>query len=82
MSAPVALTITLSQRHTRFVRADTCLGHLTDALHMSPQTADELMKVILAYLLIGSYALLQYQWRKAQADVKSFLRVYEANSRR
>lgn len=35
-----------------------CLGNLTDALHISPQTADNIMKVLLAYLLVGSYGLL------------------------
>lgn len=41
-----------------------CLGSLTDALHISPQTADNIMKVVLAYLLIGSYGLLIWHWRK------------------
>ena len=41
-----------------------CLGNLTDALHISPQTADNIMKLVLAYLLIGSYGLLLWQWRK------------------
>lgn len=41
----------------------SCLGNLTDALHLSPQAADNIMKVILAYLLIGSYGLLLWQWR-------------------
>jgi hypothetical protein len=36
----------------------SCLGNLTDALHLSPQAADNLMEVILAYLLIGSHGLL------------------------
>lgn len=40
-----------------------CLGNLTDALHISPQVADNIMKVVLAYLLIGSYGLLFWQWR-------------------
>jgi len=35
-----------------------CLGSLTDALHISPQTADSAAKIILAYLLFGSYFLL------------------------
>lgn len=43
-----------------------CLGNLTDALHISPQTADNLMKVVLAYLLIGSYGLLIWQWREGR----------------
>jgi len=35
-----------------------CLGHLTNALPISPQWADNIMKVVLAYLLGGSYVLL------------------------
>jgi hypothetical protein len=42
----------------------SCLGNLTDALHISPQTADTAMKIILAYLLIGSYASLFWLWRQ------------------
>jgi len=41
----------------------SCLGNLTDALHISPQLADSIMKVVLAYLLIGSYGLLLWGWR-------------------
>jgi hypothetical protein len=41
-----------------------CLGNLTDALHIPPQTADMAMKIILAYLLIGSYATLFWLWRQ------------------
>ena len=41
-----------------------CLGNLTDALHVSPQTADTAMKIILAYLLLGSYATLFWLWRQ------------------
>ncbi|MEI2725877.1 MAG: hypothetical protein V9H26_20885 [Verrucomicrobiota bacterium] len=44
-------------------RPCNCLGNLTDALHISPQTADNIMKALLAYLLIGSYGLLIRQWR-------------------
>jgi hypothetical protein len=42
----------------------SCLGNLTDALHIPPQTADTAMKFILAYLLIGSYATLFWLWRQ------------------
>lgn len=42
----------------------SCLGNLTDALHIPPQTADMAMKIILAYLLIGSYASLFWLWRQ------------------
>jgi hypothetical protein len=40
-----------------------CLGNLTDALHISPEIADTWLKVILAYLLIGSCAVLFLLWR-------------------
>ncbi len=36
----------------------SCLGNLTDAIHLSPQAADNIMKVALAYLLISSYFIL------------------------
>jgi hypothetical protein len=48
-------------------RPCSCLGNLTDALHISPQVADNIMKVLLAYLLIGSYGLLIWQWKKRRA---------------
>ncbi len=44
-----------------------CLGNLTDALHIRPETADNIMKVLLAYLLIGSYGLLIWQWRAGRS---------------
>jgi hypothetical protein len=51
-------------------RPCNCLGNLTDALHISPQTADNIMKVVLAYLLIGSYGFLIWQWRKINTGFK------------
>ena len=42
----------------------SCLGNLMDALHIPPQAADTAMKIILAYLLIGSYATLFWLWRQ------------------
>lgn len=47
-------------------RPCSCLGNLTDALHLRPETADNIMKVLLAYLLIGSYGLLICRWRKSR----------------
>jgi hypothetical protein len=44
------------------------LGNLTDALHIPPQTADTAMKIILAYLLIGSYGILFHEWWKRESD--------------
>ena len=43
-----------------------CLGDLTDALHIPPRIADTTMKIILAYLLLGSYATLFWLWREKQ----------------
>ena len=46
-----------------------CLGSLTDALHISPETADTTMKIILVYLLIGSYATLFWLWRQRKKAI-------------
>ena len=51
---------------TNYHKPCSCMGNLTDALHISPQTADTAMKIILAYLLIGSYAILFWLWRQRQ----------------
>ena len=48
-------------------RPCSCLGNVTDAVHISPQAADMAMRVILAYLLIGSYATLFWLWRQRNA---------------
>lgn len=36
----------------------TCLGNLTDGLNISPEITDIAMKLVLVYLLIGSYTIL------------------------
>jgi hypothetical protein len=43
-------------------RPCSCLGNLTDTIHVSPQMADNVMKAVLVYLLIGSYGILFRQW--------------------
>lgn len=43
-----------------------CMGSLAGALHLSDQAADNIMKGVLAYLLIGSYLLLAWQWRQSR----------------
>jgi hypothetical protein len=48
-----------------------CMGNLTDMLHITPGTADTIMKVILAYLLMSSYALLLWRWRRERAEGRS-----------
>lgn len=57
-----------------------CLGNLTDAIHIPPQTADTAMKLILAYLLIGSYGSMIWLWNEkrkgvAKAKPKSVARI-------
>ena len=47
-----------------YQRPCPCLGNLTDALHLPVQAADTAMKIILAYLLIGSYGIRLRQWWK------------------
>jgi hypothetical protein len=42
----------------------SCLGNITGLLHIPPQTADTAMEIVLAYLLIGSYATLFWLWRR------------------
>jgi len=42
----------------------SCLGNLTDALHISPETADTAMKIVLGYLLISSYTSLFWLWKQ------------------
>jgi hypothetical protein len=46
-----------------------CLGNFTDVLHIPAQTADTAMKIILAYLLLGSYATLFWLWRKGKKEM-------------
>jgi hypothetical protein len=41
-----------------------CMGNLTDALHISPTLADNVLKAVLAYLLIGSFLTLAWLWRR------------------
>jgi len=49
-------------------RPCSCLGNLTDALHIPPGFAENMMKCLLAYLLIGSYAILAlFWWRQTTA---------------
>jgi hypothetical protein len=51
----------------------SCLGNLSDALHIPPQTADTAMKIILAYLLLGSYATLFWLWRQRKKSTTASL---------
>ena len=39
-----------------------CLGGLSDALHLSPTVADDIIKTTLLYLCVGSYLFLAFRW--------------------
>jgi hypothetical protein len=39
-----------------------CLGSITDALHISPQTANIIAECITGFLLVGSYGSLIFKW--------------------
>jgi len=41
-----------------------CMGSLAGALHLSDRAADNIMKGVLAYLLVGSYSILFWQWQR------------------
>jgi len=43
-----------------------CMGSLAGVLHLTDQAADNIMKGLLAYLLIGSYGMLFRLWRAAR----------------
>jgi hypothetical protein len=42
-----------------------CMGTLSDMLRLSPRAADNIMKGVLVYLLVGSCGILLWQWRAA-----------------
>jgi hypothetical protein len=49
-----------------------CMGSMAGVLHLSDRSADNVMKGALAHLLVGSYAMLLWQWRAAgQAPVRA-----------
>lgn len=52
----------------RYPKPCHCLGTLTQALHISPDVADLMIKCILVYLVIGSYSSLFWLWSQRRAD--------------
>jgi hypothetical protein len=46
-----------------------CLGTFTTALYISPELADNLLKGILTYILLGSYAAIFLHWRQRSTPV-------------
>lgn len=57
-----------------------CMGDLTDAIHIPPQMADNLMKCILVYLLIGSYGIFLHQWLKNRKSGTGHLKLGGENA--
>ena len=50
-----------------------CLGSFSDAIHVPEQVADNFMKGVLGYLLIGSYATLFWLWRQRKKAIPATL---------
>jgi hypothetical protein len=50
-----------------------CLGTLTDTLNLPPHLVDVFLKIVLAYLLIGSYAVSFWLWRSPKKAVPASL---------
>jgi hypothetical protein len=46
-------------------RPCSCLGNLTDLLHIAPETGDLVMKICLVYLVMGSYLILAIKWARS-----------------
>lgn len=44
----------------------SCLGSLTDYIHLDSAASDLIMDVIFTYLLVGGYAALFWLWRQKQ----------------
>jgi hypothetical protein len=44
-------------------RPCVCMGTVVDDLPISPQLADLIMKIILAYFIVGSYSMMLLLWR-------------------
>lgn len=47
-----------------------CLGGLTDAVHISPQIADSIMKSLLLFLIVFSYLVLFKSYRNRQLEAQ------------
>jgi len=61
----------LASMYVGYHKPCSCLGSLTDALHISAEAADTAMKFILGYLLLGSYGALCWLWMKERENGRS-----------
>lgn len=55
---------------TRFQGYCPCLGTLTQAIHLSPHRANLLTRIVLIYLMIGSFYFLVDFWRRRNLKPK------------
>lgn len=67
----VFLTYRVALWWTGWQKPCSCLGNLTDALHISPELADNVMKGLLAFMFIGSVSLLILHCRQGRAGSTS-----------
>ena len=54
----------ISRQWIGYNRPCPCMGNITDALHLSPQTLDSIMKYILLYIFVGSFTILVLRLRE------------------
>ncbi len=48
-----------------------CLGSLTDVLHISPGTADNIMKAVLTFLFVGAYSVICFNFVSCRRKASS-----------
>jgi len=52
-----------------------CLGGFTDAIHLRKEIADSIMKVVLGYLLLGSYGILFWERKQRRIPIRQAIKV-------
>jgi len=62
--ATIFIAYRLGSMWSGFKRPCPCLGSLTDDLHISQHAAGIFLRIVLAYLLVGSYGTLFWLWRQ------------------
>lgn len=55
-------------------RPCSCLGNMTDSLHIRPEAADAVMALVVGYLVIGSYGAIYWFWRSSASSEKHLSR--------